>query len=185
MNSRVNVSTLSRTLENENIQLIDVREYAEFAAGRVVGAKLIPLGEIEKRQEEINHSQKIYVMCRTGNRSNAAQRKLETLGFTNVINVEGGFDAWKKENLPFEKDAKAPWGLERQVRFTAGLLVLTGVILSLAVHPYFIGIAAFVGAGLTFSGATDWCGMAIFLAKMPWNRSVQTGETKVSANELG
>jgi rhodanese-related sulfurtransferase len=180
MSSSTNVLTLSRTLENENIQLIDVREYAEFAAGRVAGARLIPLGEIEKRREEINRSQKIYVMCRTGNRSSAAQKKLETLGFTNVINVEGGFEAWKKENLPFEKDVKAPWALERQVRFVAGLLVLTGVILSLVVHPYFIGISAFVGAGLTFSGATDWCGMAMFLAKMPWNRSVQTNETKVS-----
>jgi rhodanese-related sulfurtransferase len=113
MSSSTNVLTLSRTLENENIQLIDVREYAEFAAGRVAGARLIPLGEIEKRREEINRSQKIYVMCRTGNRSSAAQKKLETLGFTNVINVEGGFEAWKKENLPFEKDVKAPWALER------------------------------------------------------------------------
>lgn len=182
MNSTT-VLTLSRTLEDKNVQLVDVREYPEFAAGRVGGAKLIPLGEIEKRQEEIDRSQTIYVMCRTGNRSNAAQKKLEILGFTDVVNVEGGFDAWKRHDLPFEKDAKLPWSLERQVRFVAGLLVLTGVVLSLAVHPYFIGIAAFVGAGLTFSGATDWCGMAMLLAKMPWNRSVQTGETKVSTIE--
>jgi predicted branched-subunit amino acid permease len=63
-----------------------------------------------------------------------------------------------------------PQGLERQVRFVAGLLVLLGVILSLVVHPYFIGISAFVGAGLTFAGATDWCGMGLLLAKMPWNQ---------------
>ena len=147
----VTVKFLSSQLKDENIQLIDVREYIEFAAGRVAGAKLIPLGEIEKRRQELDQSQEIYVMCRTGNRSNAAQKKLETLGFTNVINVEGGFDAWKKENLPFEKDAKVVWSLERQVRFAAGLLVLTGVILSLLVHPYFIGISVFIGAGLTFS----------------------------------
>jgi rhodanese-related sulfurtransferase len=179
--NNITVLELSRTLGNKNTQLIDVREYAEFAAGRVAEAKLIPLGEIEKRRNELDHSQITYVMCRTGNRSSAAQKKLKTLGSTNVINVEGGFDAWKKANLPFEKDEKASWALERQVRFAAGLLVLTGVILSLVVHPYFIIIAAFVGAGLTFSGLTDWCGMAMFLAKMPWNRSVQSIQTKVSA----
>jgi hypothetical protein len=52
----------------------------------------------------------------------------------------------------------------------AGLLILLGVALSILVHPYLIGISAFVGAGLTFAGATDWCGMGLLLAKMPWNK---------------
>jgi hypothetical protein len=120
-------------------------------------------------------------MCRTGRRSGEAQKKLKALGFTNVVNVAGGFEAWKKEDLPFEKDERAPWSLERQVRFTAGLLVLLGAALALLVHPYFIALAGFVGAGLTFAGATDWCGMAMLLAKMPWNRKVQSCETKVPA----
>ena len=168
--SECTVLTLNEKLGNEELHLVDVREYAEYAGGRVNGAKLLPLGELEKRHTELDHAKPIYVMCRTGRRSGEAQKKLKALGFTNVINVAGGFEAWKKEDLPFERDEKAPWALERQVRFVAGLLVLTGVLLSVFVHPYFVWLAGFVGAGLTFAGATDWCGMAMLLAKMPWNQ---------------
>jgi hypothetical protein len=60
--------------------------------------------------------------------------------------------------------------LERQVRIAAGSLVLTGVLLTYFVHPGFIVLSAFVGAGLVFAGVTDWCGMGLLLAKMPWNQ---------------
>jgi rhodanese-related sulfurtransferase len=160
---------LKEELGKPNTTLLDVREQVEFAGGRVNGAKLVPLGDIEKRHQELDHTHIVYVICRSGKRSSEAQNRLKALGFQNVINVKGGFEAWKAENLPFEKDANAPWALERQVRFVAGILVLIGVVLSLLVHPYFIGISAFVGAGLTFAGATDWCGMGLLLAKMPWN----------------
>ena len=179
--SECTVVGLREVLENGEVHLVDVREQVEFAGGRVAGASLLPLAELEARHAELDHTKPIYVMCRTGRRSGEAQKKLKSLGFTNVINVSGGFEAWKKEDLPFERDEKAPWALERQVRFTAGLLVLLGVILSLAVHPYFIAIPAFVGAGLTFAGATDWCGMAMVLAKMPWNRPVQSRKSEVTA----
>jgi len=104
---------------------------------------------------------------------------LKDLGFENVINVKGGFTAWKKEDLPFEKDEKAPWDLERQVRFVAGLLTLIGVTLAIFVHPYFIGLAAFIGAGLTFSALTNTCTMGMILSKMPWNKGPQTCDTGV------
>jgi rhodanese-related sulfurtransferase len=174
------VLILNEKLGTEDFQLVDVRQYAEYAGGRVEGAKLLPLGDLEKRHGELDQAKPIYVMCRSGRRSGEAQKKLKALGFTNVINVVGGFEAWKKENLPFERDEKAPWALDRQVRFTAGLLVLIGIILSVFVHPYFVWLAGFIGAGLTFAGATDWCGMGLLLAKMPWNRPVQSGKTKVS-----
>jgi rhodanese-related sulfurtransferase len=163
---------LKEELGKENTTLVDVREYAEFAGGRVSGAKLVPLSEIEKRHSELDHSHTVYVMCRSGRRSVEAQKRLRSLGFKNVVNVRGGIEAWKQEDLPLERDAKAPWALERQVRFAAGLLVLAGVLLSVFVNAYFVWIAGFVGAGLAFAGATDWCGMAMLLAKMPWNRRV-------------
>lgn len=172
------VNELHNNLQNGMRNLIDVREYAEFAGGRVNGAKLIPLGEIEKRCSELDRSQLIYVMCRTGNRSAQAQVKLENLGFENVVNVSGGFEAWKKADLPFEKDENAPWALERQVRFTAGLLVLIGVLLSIFVHPYFIGLSGFVGAGLVFAAVTDTCAMGMMLLKMPWNKRAQNCEVQ-------
>lgn len=60
--------------------------------------------------------------------------------------------------------------LERQVRIAAGALVLAGAVLALTVHPYWGGLSAFVGAGLMYSGITDTCGMAMCLARMPWNQ---------------
>lgn len=60
--------------------------------------------------------------------------------------------------------------LERQVRIAAGLMVLTGVVLGTWLHPACYGLSAFVGAGLTFAGITDWCGMGLLLAKAPWNQ---------------
>ena len=65
---------------------------------------------------------------------------------------------------------KKAMSLERQVRIAAGFLVLVGAILAIAVHPYFAGLSAFIGAGLMFSGITDTCGMAMMLARMPWNQ---------------
>lgn len=150
--------------------LIDVREYAEYAGGRVAGAKLIPLGDIERRYAEIDPEKTIYVMCRSGKRAAQAQAKLNSLGFYNVQNVRGGFEAWKAAGLPIEKDTGAVWSLERQVRFAAGSLVFIGVLLSLFVHSYFIALPAFVSAGLVFAAVTDTCGMAMLLAKMSWNK---------------
>ncbi len=156
-------------------KLIDVREFPEYAGGRVPQAKLISLGEIEKRAAEIDHSRTVYVMCRSGKRSAEAQRKLHALGFADVRNVRGGFESWKQAGFEVEKDKKAVWSLERQVRLTAGLLVFLSVLLSVFVWSPLIWLAGFVGAGLVFAAVTDTCGMAMMLAKLPWNRSQPCG----------
>lgn len=171
MNNKIecDVTELREQLGNGGCSLIDVREYPEYAGGRVKGAKLIPLGDIEKRYTEIDRANSVYVICRSGKRGSEAQKKLTALGFNDVKNVEGGIEAWKAEGFPIEKDADAVWSLERQVRFAAGSLVVTGVLLSL-INPYFVLLSAFVGAGLVFSAVTDTCGMALVLAKMPWNK---------------
>jgi rhodanese-related sulfurtransferase len=167
--SECTVLGLKEQLENGEVHLVDVREQMEFAGGRISGSSCVPLGELEERHKELDHSKPIYVMCRTGRRSAEAQKKLKALGFTNVINVVGGIEAWRKEELPVESDEHAPWSIERQVRFTAGLLVLSGVLLSIFVHPYFIALPGLIGFGLAFTATIDWCGMGLLIAKMPWN----------------
>ncbi|MCU1288200.1 MAG: ygaP [Acidobacteria bacterium] len=165
------VAELKKHLQNGGQNLIDVREYAEFSGGRVKGAKHIPLGEIENRSGEIDRSRTVYVMCRSGKRGAEAQKRLLGLSFSDVRNVSGGFEAWKAAGHAFDKDENAVWSLERQVRFAAGSLVVIGVLLSLLVHPYFVALSAFVGAGLVFAAVTDTCGMAMALSKMPWNKA--------------
>jgi rhodanese-related sulfurtransferase len=87
--------------------------------------------------------------------------------------LEGGVDGWAAAGFPVVENAKAPLEIMRQVQIAAGSLVVAGVALGLLVHPAFFGLSAFVGAGLTFAGATGFCGMARLLAVMPWNRPVQ------------
>ena len=117
----------------------------------------------------------LYVICRSGSRSTKACEAFVKAGFTNIVNVEGGTSAWDAAGLPVNRGQKAI-SLERQVRIAAGLLVMASVGLSF-VHPWFLGIAAFVGAGLTFAGITDTCGMGMMLAKMPWNKVDDSGES--------
>ena len=151
------------------LQLVDVREHPEFAAGRIAGARLLPLGELERRAAELDRAAPVVCVCRSGKRAAQAAEKLVTLGFTRVHQLDGGLLAWEQAGLPVEKDAHAPWALERQVRFAAGLLVLAGLGLSL-IWPVAVALSWFVSAGLVFAAVTDWCGMGLLLAKMPWNR---------------
>jgi rhodanese-related sulfurtransferase len=86
----------------------------------------------------------------------------------NVLVLEGGVGAWESAGLPLVR-GKETVSLERQVRIAAGSLVLLGVVLGTYVAPAWFILSAFIGAGLVYSGVTDTCGMALVLAKMPWN----------------
>jgi len=110
----------------------------------------------------------LYVICRSGSRGRQACEKFLKAGFLNAVNIEGGTMACVEAGLPVVRGKKAI-ALERQVRIAAGSLVLLGAILSF-VHPAFIGLSAFIGAGLVFAGITDTCGMGMMLARLPWNQ---------------
>ena len=152
-------------------QVIDVREFSEFNSERIADAQLMPLSNFEKHADEIDHSKPVFLMCRSGKRATQAAEKLAAKGFTDIHVIQGGMTAWSGADLPVVKGESKVWSIERQVRFTAGLLVLTGVVLGSIVTPYFFILSGFVGAGLTFAGATDWCGMGMLLARMPWNQA--------------
>lgn len=84
----------SRLANDEPAYVLDVREPAEYAFERINGAKSIPLGELENRLEELDRSRDIYVVCRTGIRSDFACRMLSENGFLKVKNVAGGMTGW-------------------------------------------------------------------------------------------
>ena len=92
-------------------------------------------------------------------------------GFTDIHVVEGGMAAWAGADLPIVKGKSKVWSLERQVRFAAGLFVLTGMVLGFFVTPYLYLLSVFVGTGLVFSAVTDTCAMGMMLARMPWNKA--------------
>ncbi|RBW68641.1 sulfurtransferase TusA family protein [Bacillus taeanensis] len=82
---------------NENIVVLDVREEAEFAFNHISNAKSVPLGELENRLNELHKEDEIYVVCKTGNRSDLAAQTLTEAGFKNVVNVVPGMSEWKGE----------------------------------------------------------------------------------------
>jgi rhodanese-related sulfurtransferase/TusA-related sulfurtransferase len=83
-----------KLIANENIVVVDVRESAEYVFNHIPNAISIPLGELENRLNELNKEAEIYVVCRTGNRSDFAAQKLTENGFTNVVNVMPGMSEW-------------------------------------------------------------------------------------------
>ena len=70
--------------------------------GRVPGARLIPLGDLARRVKKIDRNRRVYVICQAGVRSCMAQQELRAMGFDNIINVVGGFKAWKSAGFPVE-----------------------------------------------------------------------------------
>lgn len=109
----------------------------------------------------------LYVLCRSGGRARKAADKIAEAGLDDIIIVTGGIGACIACGTPVRKGKTL--SLERQVRIAAGALVLAGVLLGHFVYGGFFILSGFVGAGLVFAGVTDWCGMALLLARAPWN----------------
>lgn len=82
---------------NDHIVVLDVRESAEYAFDHIPNSLSIPMGELESRLNELNKEDEIFVICRTGNRSDFAAQKLAENGFTNIINVVPGMSQWSGE----------------------------------------------------------------------------------------
>ncbi|HCF24060.1 MULTISPECIES: rhodanese family protein [unclassified Novosphingobium] len=151
--------------------LVDIREADEFARLHVEGAVSQPLSQWEKAHLAIDPAADVIFTCRSGMRTHGACDRLAARVQGDAYVLEGGLNAWAKAGLPVHEDRKAPLEIMRQVQIAAGMLVLTGVLLGTFVAAPWYGLAGFVGAGLTFAGATGFCGMARLLMLMPWNRA--------------
>ena len=174
--STITPAELARELASTPaLTVIDVRTPAEFSEVHATAARNIPLPDVSAASlAGVGHrdqGEAVYLLCQSGRRAVAAADKLAAAGFKRPIVVEGGTVAWVAAGLPAERSGKKAVSIERQVRILAGSLVFTGVILSRFVHPNFIWLSGFVGAGLVFAGITDFCGMGILLSKAPWNRA--------------
>ena len=151
--------------------LVDIREIDEFSRAHIAGAVSQPLSRWEQAHLTIDPAADVVFTCRSGMRTQSACDRLAARVRGEAYVLEGGLNAWLKAGLPFETDANAPLEINRQVQITAGLLILAGVILGTFVAAPWYGLAAFVGAGLTFAGVTGFCGMANLLMLAPWNRA--------------
>jgi rhodanese-related sulfurtransferase len=169
----ISVQLLAQRNEQEKVDIVDVRSPLEFREVHALPARNFPLDSLDPntvmKDRNDSVSEPLYVICKGGKRGAKACQKFIDAGYTNVVNVEGGTEAWVGAGLPVVRGKKV-MSLERQVRIAVGLIVLVGALLGIFVHPYFAGIAAFVGAGLMFAGITDSCAMGMMIARMPWNQ---------------
>ena len=159
--------------QGKKIDLIDVRTPLEYREVHVAIARNVPLNQLDPvalmQARNASASEPLFVICRSGSRGLQACEKFRQAGISNVVNIEGGTLACIESGLPVVRDMKVI-SLERQVRIAAGTLVFLGAVLGWSVNPAFIGLSAFVGAGLVFAGITGTCGMGMILARMPWNQ---------------
>lgn len=170
MSDNIAPSELKQLMQQTSIQLVDVRTPVEFREVHVEGAVNVPLDRLSPdRLPPRDSDQPLYIICHKGSRGAQACRQLAESGVQQLVNVEGGTQACEAAGLAVVRGKQA-MSLERQVRIAAGSLVVLGVGLSF-VHPAFLALSAFVGAGLVFAGVTDTCGMGMLLARMPWNQT--------------
>lgn len=173
--------------DNGTLDLIDVRTPVEFRELHVEAARNVPLERLDPaalmQSRNGSRDEPLYVICQSGSRGRQACERFLSAGFSNVANVEGGTLACVEAGLPIVRGKRA-MSLERQVRIAAGLLVLIGALLGWLVHPGFMGLSAFIGAGLVFAGITDTCGMGMVLARMPWNQVSETARGYCSKEEV-
>lgn len=151
--------------------LIDVREPDEFKAEHIAHAASLPLGHVGNAfaQLGIAPSRKVIFQCLRGARGNQA---CALVGETkcDAYNIEGGIEAWKNAGLPVVTSGASKVSVFRQVQMIVGSLVLLATLLGLSGQTWAFYLAAFLGAALAVAGLSGWCGLAMLLAKAPWNK---------------
>lgn len=172
--------------EGKKINLIDVRTSAEYRAGHVAGARLIPLDELkseipsaEKLYGEAGHAQTVYLTCQFGARSQQAAERLIDAGYDNLAVIYGGMQAWKNASLPMQRCGSAI-SLERQAQIAIGSLLLLKVLFGFTIHELFFAAVPLIGAGLIIAGITNSCSMSRLIALLPWNQNRDCSERVIA-----
>lgn len=167
----VDPQTLDRWVRAGEVVVIDVREPMEHKAEHIGGSRLLPLSSFDPAMVPAGDGRKVVLHCRGGTRSAKAAAMLLGAGRTEVMHLKGGLEAWKAAGLAIAKAGGGPrLDLMRQTQIAIGSMVLLWIALGAFVSPWFLALAAFMGAGLVVAGATGTCGMAMVIAKMPWNK---------------
>jgi rhodanese-related sulfurtransferase len=171
-------------LASNGARILDVRTTGEFDSVHIPGSYNVPLDLLSEHRGEFTRSvdQPVILVCASGMRARQADNSLRDAGLDSVSVLEGGIAAWETQGQPVIK-GQQKWSLERQVRLVAGSLVAIGALGGLLFWRPLTLLSLFVGGGLTFAGITNTCGMAMLLARLPYNQGQKCDVHKV-INEL-
>lgn len=160
-----------KKMQDPDLQIVDVRECIEYKTEHLSGSVNIPLSALSKSLEKIKKNQPVYLLCRSGARSDQAAQELQKKGYEHVRIIEGGLESLKLTGCTLVKGETKVWPMDRQVRLGAGLMTLIGILGFWFIHSAFLFLSLFVACGLIFSAVTNTCGMAIILGRCPWNQA--------------
>ena len=158
----------AKEIEDKHI-LVDVRTPGEHRGEKIPNSLNMPLDELAEQVRSLENHSDIVLVCASGTRAKKAREILSKENIPACV-LEDGMRGWKEAGLPTEASRTKVISIERQVRIVAGSLAAAGGILALLVNPYWALLSTFVGCGLVFAGVTDTCGMALLLARLPFNR---------------
>jgi hydroxyacylglutathione hydrolase len=100
---QVDAAELARRMRDGGTEVLDVRGHAEWEAGHLPGVRNVPLGALADHLAELPRDRPLVLHCQGGGRSSIGASMLEAAGFTNVINLTGGFGAWEQAGQPVER----------------------------------------------------------------------------------
>lgn len=164
----------SWVIEHQDLVVIDVRSAAEFESQHIRGSYNVPLPLLSEHTLELTDrlGSRVVLVCQSGARAEQARQRLAGSGIDTAYVLTGGVPGFAMAGGHVVK-GKDRWDLERQVRLTAGSLVVLGLAGGKFVSPKIRTLAGIIGAGLTFSAATNTCVMGQAISAMPWNKSTK------------
>jgi len=167
----IDVAGLQQLLQESSVRILDVRTGGEFESVHIPGSFNVPLDTLAEHVADLaTVEHPVVLVCQSGGRATQAHGKLREAGKQRLHILEGGMGAWRAAGGDVIQSASGRWAMDRQVRFTAGSIVLAGVLASVFV-PKAKWLAGAVASGLVFSAATNTCAMGDVLAKLPYNQT--------------
>ncbi|BCW17482.1 rhodanese-like domain-containing protein [Pseudarthrobacter enclensis] len=160
--------------EHQDLVVIDVRSAAEFESLHIRGSYNVPLPLLAEHTDELaaRLGSRVVLVCQSGVRAEQARQRLAKAGIETAYVLTGGAPGYAAAGGDVVK-GKDRWDLERQVRLVAGSLVVMGLAGGKFVSPRIRTLAGVIGAGLTFSAATNTCAMGKVISAMPWNKAAK------------
>ncbi|BCW64224.1 rhodanese-like domain-containing protein [Arthrobacter sp. StoSoilB22] len=160
--------------QHQDLMVIDVRSAAEFEAMHIRGSYNVPLPLLSEHTDELatRLGSRVVLVCQSGARAEQARQRLGKAGMEGAYVLTGGAPGFAAVGGDVVR-GKNRWDLERQVRLTAGSLVVLGLVGGKLISPKVRLLAGAIGAGLTFSAATNTCAMGKALSAMPWNKAAK------------
>ncbi|HEY0867610.1 MAG TPA: rhodanese-like domain-containing protein [Fimbriimonas sp.] len=154
----------------EKMQIIDVRSPEEFQTGHLPGARNVPLETIADQIPGVRKDEAFVLVCHGGARSDDACRRIAS-SYDSVYILSGGMSAWERQMRSEARTEKPGMGVDRQTHLVAGIMVLSGLVLSSQLGPGWIVLTILPGFGMLLHALTGLCPMTLFLGRLPWNAS--------------